>query len=101
MDANPQKFPTNQSKENARIFINKLGLISYEAMIDFPLGIDGNINPDEYLSLMNDLKWEFKPEISSGTSNKLIMQRIVTGLNEEKNLPKSISQLMNIFSVII
>jgi hypothetical protein len=48
-------------------------------MVDFPLGIEGNIEPDEYLRLMNELKWEFKPEISSGTSNKLILQRMITG----------------------
>lgn len=64
---------------NARDFIQNLSLISYDAMVDFPLGIEGNIKPDEYLRLMNELKWEFKPEISSGTSNKLILQRIITG----------------------
>lgn len=48
-------------------------------MVDFPLGIEGNIKPEEYLRLMSDLKWEFRPEISSGTSNKLILQRIITG----------------------
>lgn len=54
-------------------------------MVDFPLGIEGNIKPDEYLQLMNELKWEFNPEISSGTSNKLILQRIITGgwLNDQ------------------
>ena len=79
LKANPLKFPTDDSKENARNFIKNLSLISYETMSDFPLGIDGNIKPDEYLKLMSDLKWEFHPEISSGTSNKLILQRIITG----------------------
>lgn len=79
LKANPTKFPTDESKENARNFIKNLSLISYETMSDFPLGIEGNIKPDEYLKLMSDLKWEFHPEISSGTSNKLILQRIITG----------------------
>lgn len=79
LKANPQKFPTSESMENARSFIQNLSLISYNAMVDFPLGLEGNIEPDEYLHLMNELKWEFKPEISSGTSNKLILQRIITG----------------------
>ncbi|CAG9801149.1 unnamed protein product [Chironomus riparius] len=78
LKANPLKFPTDDSKENARNFIKNLSLISYETMSDFPLGIEGNIKPDEYLKLMSDLKWEFHPEISSGTSNKLILQRIIT-----------------------
>lgn len=79
LNSNPRKFPTEESKVNARDFIQNLSLISYDAMVDFPLGIEGNIKPDEYLRLMNELKWEFKPEISSGTSNKLILQRIITG----------------------
>jgi len=83
LKANPLKFPTDESKENARNFLKNLSLISYEAMSDFPLGIDGNIKPDEYLKLMSDLKWEFHPEISSGTSNKLILQRIITGREKE------------------
>ena len=79
LKANPLKFPSDDSKANARAFIQNLSLISYNAMADFPLGIDGNIKPDEYLELMSELKWEFKPEISSGTSNKLVLQRIITG----------------------
>jgi hypothetical protein len=76
---NEEKFPTEESKENARTFINALALISYGAMEEFPLGIEGNIKPEEYLSLMSELKWDFHPEISSGTSNKLILQPIITG----------------------
>lgn len=79
LNKNPEKFPTDESKENARELIKRLAATTYQTMIDFPLGIEGNIQPDEYLKLMNELKWEFHPEISSGTSNKLIMQRIITG----------------------
>jgi hypothetical protein len=76
---NPERFPTNESRENAKTFITALSLISYGAMEDFPMGIEGDIKPEEYLNLMSDLKWDFHPEISSGTSNKLIMQQIITG----------------------
>jgi hypothetical protein len=79
LKGNSQKFPTNESKKNAKTFINALGMATYETMDEFPLGIDGNIKPDEYLMLVNELKWNFHPEISSGTSDKLIMQRIITG----------------------
>ncbi|KAG5678862.1 hypothetical protein PVAND_008493 [Polypedilum vanderplanki] len=78
LEANPEKFPNDESKENARKFIKKLSLISYSEMDEFPLGLEGNIKTDEYLQLMNDLKWNFHPEISSGTSNKLIMQQMIT-----------------------
>lgn len=83
LKANPKKFPTEESKVNARALIHNLSLISFNEMVDFPLGIEGNIKPDEYLQLMHDLKWEFKPEISSGTSNKLELQRIITGIENQ------------------
>jgi hypothetical protein len=95
LKANPLKFPTDESKENARNFIKNLSMISYETMSDFPLGIEGKIRPDEYLKLMSDLKWEFHPEISSGTSNKLILQRIITGMIKIKILIKYCCNLLD------
>ncbi len=79
MRENPQKFPTEESRINARNFIQSLSLATYDTMADFPLGIEGNIKPDEYLRLVSELKWELNPEISVGTSNKLIMQKVITG----------------------
>lgn len=71
-------FPNETSRINAGIFLKRLATVSYETMVDFPLDIDPGINPDDYLRLMSDLKWEFAPEISSGTSNKLILMRTIT-----------------------
>lgn len=77
-DSNPKLFPNETVKANAREFIKRLATISYDTMADFPLDIDPGISPDNYLQLVNDLKWDFLPEISSGTSNKLVMMRSIT-----------------------
>lgn len=76
--ANPKMFPNETVKENARLFIKRLATISYEKMDEFPLDIDPGFDPENYLELVSDLKWEFLPEISSGTSNKLGMMRTIT-----------------------
>lgn len=78
LESNPKMFPNDTAKKNARTFLKRLATISYETMADFPLDIDAGFSPDKYLELINDLKWEFIPEISSGTSNKLIMMRTIT-----------------------
>lgn len=71
-------YPNESAQANARVFLKRLATLSYETMVDFPLDIDHGIDPDKYLDLMNELKWEFMPEISSGTSNKLVMTRTIT-----------------------
>lgn len=78
LDSNPARFPDEEVKVKARELLKRLATISYETMDDFPLITDTGIEPDEYLEIMSDLKWDFVPEISSGTSNKLIMMRTVT-----------------------
>lgn len=75
---NSDLYPDEDSKENARVFIKSLAALSYETMSDFPADINPGFTPDQYLGLMSDLKWDFVPEISTGTSNKLVMQRTVT-----------------------
>lgn len=77
IEANPGMFPNETAQTDAKTFIRKLATISYETMLDFPDDYFG-FNPDNYLELVSDLKWEFVPEISSGTSNKLIMMRTIT-----------------------
>jgi acid-sensing ion channel, other len=77
-DANPKMFPNETVRAGAKIFIKKLATISYENISKIPFELDPGIDPEDYLQLMSDLKWDFIPEISSGTSNKLIMQRTVT-----------------------
>lgn len=77
-DANPKMYPNESVREGATKFIKKLATISYENMTKIPYELDPGINPEDYLQLMSDLKWDFVPEISSGTSNKLIMMRTVT-----------------------
>lgn len=78
LESNPKLFPNKTAKANARIFLQKLATISYQTMDDFPLDIDNGFSPDNYLEVVSALKWEFVPEISSGTSNKLFMMRTVT-----------------------
>lgn len=70
-------FPNETAQMEAKMFIKRLATVSYETMIDFPSN-DFGLNPENYLQLVSDLKWDFLPEISSGTSNKLIMMRTVT-----------------------
>lgn len=71
-------YPNESAKANVRTFLKRLATISFETMGDFPLDIDSGISPDHYLDLMNELKWDFIPEISSGTSNKLQIMRTIT-----------------------
>jgi hypothetical protein len=79
LQANAALYPNETMLAKAREFIQSLATISYETMDTFPLDITAEmVNPETYLELMSDLKWEFVPEISSGTSNKLIMMRTVT-----------------------
>lgn len=79
LEKNAALFPNETMVEKFKDFIQKLATISYNSMDTFPLDISSDIiNPDTYLELMSDLKWEFVPEISSGTSNKLVMMRTVT-----------------------
>lgn len=78
IDRNPTLYPNETAKANVRAFLMYLALVTFETMGDFPLNIDSGISPDSYLDLMSELKWEFVPEISSGTSNKLFMMRTIT-----------------------
>lgn len=78
LESDEIKFPNESSKAYAREFIKQLASISYDTMENFPLDIYNSFKPEEYLELMSDLKWDFVPEISSGTSNKLIMMRTIT-----------------------
>lgn len=78
IDANPKLFPNDTAKAKGREFLKRIATLSYETMENFPLDIDPGINPEDYLELINDLKWDFVPEISSGTSNKLFMSRMIT-----------------------
>lgn len=47
-------------------------------MNTFPTDRDFGIKSEEYLDIVWDLKWDFNPEISSGTSNKLYMYSTIT-----------------------
>lgn len=78
MAANPEIYPNESAKEKGREFLKRLATLSFDTMDQFPLDIDPGINPDNYLEIMDELKWAFLPEISSGTSNKLHMSRIIT-----------------------
>lgn len=78
IDNNKKLFPNETARANFRTFIKRLSVVTYEKMEDFPLGIDAGISPDSYLDIVSELKWDFIPEISSGTSNKLFIMRTVT-----------------------
>lgn len=78
LKSDPIKFPNESAKAYAREFIKRLASVSYDTMENFPLDVYNSFKPEEYLELMSELKWDFVPEISSGTSNKLIMMRTVT-----------------------
>lgn len=77
IESNPGLFPNETIQSSVKNFIRSLATISYENMINFPSD-DFGFNPENYLELVSELKWEFLPEISSGTSNKLIMMRTIT-----------------------
>jgi len=95
IDEHPEKFLDESEHAEFREFIIQLATISYDKMDTFPTGNDFGIKPDEYLELMNDLKWDFTPEISSGTSNKLIMMRSITG--ESQSLQVHCTSYANLF----
>lgn len=79
LDKNNETFPNETMRERVTNFIQRLATISYDSMADFPLDIGPDIiHPDSYLDLVSELKWEFVPEISSGTSIKIILSRTVT-----------------------
>lgn len=44
----------------------------------FPVDKTYGISGEDYLELIHNLTWNFRPEISSGTSVKLSMQDTVT-----------------------
>lgn len=78
MERTADLYPNETVRENVLYFLKRLATISYENMADFPVDIDPGFGPDNYLDVMDELKWDFVPEISSGTSNKLVMQRTIT-----------------------
>lgn len=79
LDKNNETFPNETMREQVTNFIQRLATISYDTMADFPLDISADvIKPDDYLDLVSELKWEFVPEISSGTSIKITLSRTVT-----------------------
>lgn len=79
LDKNNETYPNETMREQVTNFIQRLATVSYDTMADFPLdiGID-IIKPDDYLDLVSELKWEFVPEISSGTSIKITLSRTIT-----------------------
>ncbi|CAO1302693.1 unnamed protein product, partial [Diamesa hyperborea] len=74
----PEKFNNESDKVDFRMFINRLSKLTYETMNTFPTDRDFGIKSEEYLDIVWDLKWDFNPEISSGTSNKLYMYYTIT-----------------------
>lgn len=79
LDKNNETYPNETMRERVTNFIQRLATISYDTMAEFPLDIGVDIiKPEEYLDLVSELKWEFVPEISSGTSIKITLSRTVT-----------------------
>lgn len=79
LDNNNETYPNETMREKVKDFILQLATISYHKMDEFPLDITTDmIHPDTYLDLVSDLKWEFVPEISSGTSIKIVLSRTIT-----------------------
>lgn len=80
---NPEKFPNDKDdKDDFRYFIEKISTATYEnfdalyRLKNKTFGIPG----EDYLDLIYNLSWSYKPEVSSGTISKMYVQETITEL---------------------
>lgn len=80
LKSNEEKFPTQEDKEEFTDFIKKLSTASFENFEDVPMNRTFGIRSSDYMELIWNLSWPFKPEISSGLTSKLALMETITEL---------------------
>ncbi|XP_055854119.1 uncharacterized protein LOC129917915 isoform X3 [Episyrphus balteatus] len=77
---NKENFPNAEDKEDFRVFIDKLASLSYDNIESLPMNKTFGISSDKYLDTLFKLKWNFEPELSSGTTVKMNIYQTITEL---------------------
>lgn len=80
LENNKEKFASAEDKEDFRVFIDKLASLSYDNIESLPMNKTFGIASDKYLDTLFQLKWNFEPELSSGTSVKMNIYQTITEL---------------------
>lgn len=75
-----KEFRTKADIEQFKNFLEKLSNVSYENFSELPMHRTYGIPSHQYLELLWNLSFVFKPEMNSGTANKLYMQDTITEL---------------------
>lgn len=80
LNANPQKFPTEDDRAEFTEFIWKLSRSTFENFEDLPMNKTFDIPSSDYMELIWNLSWPFKPEVSSGVRANLYLVETITEL---------------------
>lgn len=59
-------------------FVNILANVSFESLGDLPMDNAFGLESNNYLDLLWDLKWDFQPEVTSGSGVKMYLDDVVT-----------------------
>lgn len=77
---NPALFQDEADKSDFRNFILKLANSSFDSFHELPMNKTFGIPSSSYLELLFDLKWNFEPEMSSGTLTRMYLDETITEL---------------------
>lgn len=92
---NADRFNNDDIKKEFTEFITALANVTFVNMNEvLPLNNSFNVPSDEYLNLLWNLSFTFRPEVSSGTGNKLFLQSTIT----EMGLCYSVNSNMAIYN---
>lgn len=77
---NPHKFPTDEDKEDFHYFMDVISTVTYENFdkLNRLRNKTFQISGEDYLDMIFNMSSSYKPEVSSGTVNKMYVQETVT-----------------------
>lgn len=76
----PHIFKSDDDRREFIQFIEKLSNATFENYHQLPMNRTFDIDSNQYLNLLWNLSFEFKPELNSGTVHKLYLQDTITEL---------------------
>ncbi|XP_031627798.1 pickpocket protein 11 [Contarinia nasturtii] len=80
MKARPQIFKSDDDRNEFTDFIEKLSNATFENYDQLPMNRTFEIDSSQYMDLLWNLSFVFKPELNSGSTNKLYLQNTITEL---------------------
>lgn len=78
--ARPHIFESDDDRHEFIAFIEKLSNATFENYDQLPMNRTYDIDSNQYLDLLWNLSFVFKPELNSGSAHKLYLQDTITEL---------------------